>query len=143
MQYNADGTYKCPREPDRAFTYLPVNQKRWSLPPSTISSRGTRRYLMDTVYRSTLERYAPALSTLSDFHWRFQQWVRQAVFKSIVHMLAEDIYSRGGTDIREASIHGTFACGNSSLETFSNPGNPPIIPRVIFLLSTPLSRLNL
>ena len=41
-------------------------------------------------------------------HRRFQQWVRQGAFKLIVQELAQDLYERGGIDIREAFIDGTF-----------------------------------
>lgn len=51
------------------------------------------------------QRYPPYQTC----HRRFQQWVRQGVFKRLVHELAEDLYNRGGIDIREAFIDGTFA----------------------------------
>jgi len=41
-------------------------------------------------------------------HRRFQQWVRHGVFRSIAHELAQDLFERGGIDIREAFIDGTF-----------------------------------
>ncbi|RJP78729.1 MAG: IS5 family transposase [Desulfobacteraceae bacterium] len=41
-------------------------------------------------------------------HRRFQQWVRQGVFRIIAQELAQDLYERGGIDIREAFIDGTF-----------------------------------
>jgi transposase len=41
-------------------------------------------------------------------HRRFQQWVRQGTFKLIAQELAQDLYERGGIDIREAFIDGTF-----------------------------------
>ena len=41
-------------------------------------------------------------------HRRFQQWVRHGVFRSIAHELAQDLFDRGGIDIREAFIDGTF-----------------------------------
>jgi transposase len=51
------------------------------------------------------QRYPPYQTC----HRRFQQWIRQGIFKGIVHELAEDLYKRGGIDIREAFIDGTFA----------------------------------
>jgi transposase len=41
-------------------------------------------------------------------HRRFQQWVKQGAFKLIAQKLAQDLYERGGIDIREAFIDGTF-----------------------------------
>ena len=42
-------------------------------------------------------------------HRRFQQWVEQGVFQRILQELATDLYERGGIDIREAFIDGSFA----------------------------------
>jgi transposase len=41
-------------------------------------------------------------------HRRFQQWVRSGVLRRIAQELAEDLSERGGIDIREAFIDGTF-----------------------------------
>ena len=41
-------------------------------------------------------------------HRRFQQWARSGIFRRIVQELAEDLSERGGIDIREAFIDGTF-----------------------------------
>ena len=37
------------------------------------------------------------------------EWVRQGVFQCIVKELAEDLYERGGIDIRETFIDGSFS----------------------------------
>ena len=41
-------------------------------------------------------------------HRWFQTWVRQGVFKQILTELGEDLYQRGGIDIRETFIDGSF-----------------------------------
>ena len=41
-------------------------------------------------------------------HRRFQQWVRQGVFRLIATELAQDLAERGKIDITEAFIDGTF-----------------------------------
>jgi transposase len=51
------------------------------------------------------QRYPPYQTC----HRRFQQWVQQGVFKSIVKELVEDLHQRGNIDIREAFIDGSFA----------------------------------
>ncbi|MCP3890954.1 MAG: transposase, partial [Desulfobulbaceae bacterium] len=51
------------------------------------------------------QRYPPYQTC----HRRFQQWVQQGVFKSIVKELVEDLHKRGNIDIREAFIDGSFA----------------------------------
>jgi transposase len=42
-------------------------------------------------------------------HRYFQEWCRDGTLKRILHALAEDLYQRGGIDISEAFIDGTFA----------------------------------
>ena len=41
-------------------------------------------------------------------HRRFQHWVRDGTFKSILQALAKDLAERGGIDISEAFIDGSF-----------------------------------
>ncbi len=56
-------------------------------------------------WKDVPQRYPPYQTC----HRRFQKWVRQGVFKRIIHELAEDLYERGGIDIRETFIDGSFA----------------------------------
>jgi len=42
-------------------------------------------------------------------HRWFQKWSKGGVFEEILMALAEDLKNRGGIDIREAFIDGTFA----------------------------------
>ncbi len=51
------------------------------------------------------ERYPPYQTC----HRRFQQWVRSGVMRGVLEALAEDLRARGGFDLREAFIDGTFA----------------------------------
>ncbi len=41
-------------------------------------------------------------------HRRFQHWVKAVVFRGIIEMLAADLQERGGIDLREAFIDGSF-----------------------------------
>jgi len=41
-------------------------------------------------------------------HRWFQTWTQQGVFAQILRALAEDLYERGGIDIRETFIDGSF-----------------------------------
>jgi transposase len=50
------------------------------------------------------ERYPPPQTC----HRRFQQWVKAGVFRCIVEELAADLQERGGLDLREAFIDGSF-----------------------------------
>ena len=51
------------------------------------------------------DRYPPYQTC----HRYFQGWCRDGTIKRILHALAEDLYQRGGIDISEAFIDGTFA----------------------------------
>lgn len=51
------------------------------------------------------DRYPPYQTC----HRRFQQWVRSGVMRGVLESLAEDLRTRGGFDVREAFIDGTFA----------------------------------
>lgn len=42
-------------------------------------------------------------------HRRFQQWVRDGTMERAVQALAEDLRERGGIDLREAFLDGTFS----------------------------------
>jgi len=50
------------------------------------------------------ERYPPYQTC----HRRFQGWVKNGVFMTIVEALATDLYERGGVDLSECYIDGTF-----------------------------------
>ena len=51
------------------------------------------------------DRY-PAYQTC---HRYLQEWCRDGTFERILHALAQDLYQRGGIDVSEAFIDGTFA----------------------------------
>ncbi len=42
-------------------------------------------------------------------HRRFQQWVRDGTMEQALRTLAQDLMERGGLDVREAFIDGTFS----------------------------------
>ncbi len=51
------------------------------------------------------DRYPPYQTC----HRYFQQWSRDGTLTRILHALAQDLYQRGGIDISEVFIDGTFA----------------------------------
>jgi transposase len=50
------------------------------------------------------DRYPPCQTC----HRRFQEWSRRGIFRLIIEELAADLQERGGLDIREAFIDGSF-----------------------------------
>ena len=109
MQYYGDETHKCPMEPDRAVSYFPNTKKdgrgRPALHPGEML-KGILWILRTGAPRKIMPQRYPPYQT---WYGRFKQWVRQSVFKRDVQELTEDLYRRGGTDIREAFLDGTFA----------------------------------
>ena len=53
-----------------------------------------------------LPREYPSYQTC---HRRFQRWVRDGTVERALQVLAEDLRERGGIDLREAFIDGTFS----------------------------------
>jgi transposase len=51
------------------------------------------------------DRYPPYQTC----HRRFQHWCRDGTLERLLHALAEDLHERGGIDLSEAFIDGTFA----------------------------------
>ena len=60
-------------------------------------------------------------------HRRFQKWVREGALERLLLMLAEDLYERGGIDIRECYIDGSFvpAKKGAFLSALRNAGKAP------------------
>ena len=81
------------------------------------------------------ERY-PSYQTC---HRRFQQWTRAGVFEEILAMLVKDLEERGGIDLSEAFIDGSFAGakkGGSTSERLNGARAPrswPLQTAVAFL----------
>ena len=63
------------------------------------------------------QRYPPR----STCHWRFQEWSRSGVFDRILTALAEDLRQRGGIDLSEGFIDGTFAPAKRGAPAWARP----------------------
>ena len=51
------------------------------------------------------DRYPPYQTC----HRRFQQWVRAGVLRRVLENLSRDLHERGGIDLQECFVDGTFA----------------------------------
>lgn len=51
------------------------------------------------------DRYPPYQTC----HRRYQQWVQDGTLEKVLRALAKDLHERGGLDVREGFIDGTFA----------------------------------
>jgi transposase len=54
-------------------------------------------------------------------HRRFQQWVNDGLFERILHTLAHDLRDRGGLDVKECFIDGTFASAKKGALALGRP----------------------
>jgi len=63
------------------------------------------------------ERYPPK----STCHRRFQEWTESGVFARILAELAKDLKERGGIDLSEGFIDGTFAPAKKGAMVWAKP----------------------
>ena len=63
------------------------------------------------------ERYPPK----STCHRRFQEWTESGVFAKILTALAQDLKERGGIDLSEGFIDGTFAPAKKGAMVWAKP----------------------
>ncbi len=54
-------------------------------------------------------------------HRRFQMWVRRGTWTAVLKALARDLHARGGLDLSEAFIDGTFASAKKKGGTSARP----------------------
>lgn len=54
-------------------------------------------------------------------HRRFQRWIDHGVLKRVVHALARDLHARGGLDLSETFIDGSFASAKKKGGTSARP----------------------
>jgi transposase len=64
------------------------------------------------------DRYPPYQTR----HRRFQQWVRSGVFEKVLQALAADLKERGGLDLSECYIDGTFIVAKKGGTLLERPG---------------------
>jgi transposase len=54
-------------------------------------------------------------------HRRFQRWVREGTFRRVLKALAADLHARGGLDLSETFIDGSFASAKKKAVTSARP----------------------
>jgi len=54
-------------------------------------------------------------------HRRFQEWVKNGRLKRVLETLAEDLHSRGGLDLSECFIDGTFVVAKKGASEWERP----------------------
>ena len=67
-------------------------------------------------------RYPPG----STCHRHFQAWVKAGVFEQILNTLAQDLYERGGLDLSECFIDGTFVSAKKGASAWARPSGAKV-----------------
>src|SRR5262245_52013472 len=89
------------------------------------------------------ERYPPYQTC----HRRFQQWVRSGIMRGMLEAVAEDLRSRGGFDLEESFIDGSFAPAKKAARAWARPSEEkepkswPLQTAMVFLLRFEKCRL--
>ena len=63
----------------------------------------------------------PQYPSYQTCHRRFQQWVRDGTLERTLQALAQDLKQRGGLDVREAFIDGTFSGAKKGALALAKP----------------------
>ncbi len=63
------------------------------------------------------DRYPPYQTC----HRRFQEWVRSGVFEDILRALVKDVKERGGLDLTECFIDGSFVIAKKGAQGWEKP----------------------
>jgi transposase len=81
-------------------------------------------------------------------HRRFQLWVRSGVLDQILHILAQDLHERGGLDLSECFIDGTFVVAKKGGTVWESPSGAkvrrswPLQTALVFLSPSTLQVLR-
>lgn len=59
-------------------------------------------------------------------HRRFQQWIEEGVLSRILEALAEDLEERGGLDLSECFIDGTFVVAKKGDQRWERPSRAKV-----------------
>jgi transposase len=83
------------------------------------------------------ERYPPYQTC----HRRFQEWVGDGVLKSVLEALAQDLEARGGLNLSECFIDGTFVAAKKGGQTLVRPSGARVARswqyRTLLVLASP------
>jgi transposase len=64
----------------------------------------------------------PRYGAYQTVHRRFQEWVRSGVLEAVLLAIAQDLKDRGGLDLRECFIDGTFVPAKKGGAAWGRPG---------------------
>ena len=104
-------------------------------PPHRADGRGRpwtpRRPVLDAVlwilrtgapWKDLPDRYPPHTTV----HRRFQQWVREGTFERVLAALATDLQERGGIDVSECFVDGTFVGAKKGADRWEKPSGAKV-----------------
>ena len=67
------------------------------------------------------EDLPPRYPSKATCHRRFQEWVEDGTLEVALCTLAEDLTARGGLDVREAYVDGTFSSAKKEVSALARP----------------------
>ena len=59
-------------------------------------------------------------------HRRFQEWVEKGVFEKVLRALVQDVKERGGLDLTECFIDGSFVIAKKGTLGWEKPSGPKV-----------------
>ena len=121
---------------------MDLTEEQWAVvgpligePPRRSDGRGRpwrdRRAVLDGVlwvlrtgapWKDLPPRYPPYQTC----HRRFQAWVRDSTLARVLHALAEDLRARGGLDLAECFIDGTFIAAKKGAVASARPSGAKV-----------------
>ena len=121
---------------------MDLNDEQWEIikplipqPPKRSECRGRPRrdnreilngilWIMrtGTQWMDMPERYPPYQTC----HRRFQEWVRTGAFEDILRTLVKDVKERGGLDLTECFIDGTFVIAKKGAKGWEKPSGAKV-----------------
>src|SRR5213592_1133347 len=103
-----DGPDRRAMECDQLYPTRRSGAARSAGPTVERSPTSTERNPLDPSHRCTLEGFARTIWEVPNSPSRFQNWVRSGVMERVLLAIAQDLKERGGLDLRECFIDGTF-----------------------------------
>jgi hypothetical protein len=114
------------------------------VPPRRADGRGHPWRDPRAVWKDLPTRYPPYQTC----HRRFQLWVRSGVLDQVLRALAQDLHERGGLDLSECFIDGTFVVAKKGGAGWERPSGArvrrswPLQTALVFLSPSTLRVLR-
>ena len=89
----------------------------WTLPLLSFKPRSSQRHSLVLRTGAPWRDLPDGYLAYQTCHRRFRGWVNDGSVENVLHALAEDLHERGGLDLCECFINGTFIPANKGMAT--------------------------